>query len=260
MLKPGIDYTYTRATLGDQSKISQLLNEKIGDVNIEDHDKDCVNEVYRILCQIYFPSCGNVTHPVGPSSICQEECQRVQENCHTTWDAVVLALGNSVTILNYSDTSRLLYPVPHCCIIVGPDPSLYVTPTINQSLSGEIVCLSLKPSKTSLLAIPVVHSPSSHKTSCGGIAGIVSGVTMIVVIGSILLLSFLCKTLYKRKQIRRVQLDTIIIILLWCNVIGGLDTYVINKQTPNKQIWLSSPVRSDIIANINVYCLISPSL
>ena len=139
MLRLGIDYVYTRSTLGDKSTISQLLNEKIWDIDIKAHNEDCINLIYGIMCHFYFPSCGNVTHPVGPSSICQEECQRVQENCHTTWNAVVLALGNSVTILNCSDTSRLLYPVPHCCADIGPDPSLYLTltiPTINQPLSG----------------------------------------------------------------------------------------------------------------------------
>lgn len=35
--------------------------------------------------------------------------------------------------------------------------------------------------------------------------------------------------------------------------LGDLGTYVLNKQTPNRQIWLSSPVRfvfSDIYADV----------
>ena len=33
---------------------------------------------------------------------------------------------------------------------------------------------------------------------------------------------------------------------------GDLGTYVINKQTPNKQIWLSSPVRQVLVEHIQI--------
>ena len=48
--------------------------------------------------------------------------------------------------------------------------------------------------------------------------------------------------------------------------VGDHGTYVINKQTPNKQIWLSSPTRYDqdgrlfiIIIIIIIYCLLKCS-
>ncbi|CAI8003944.1 Frataxin, mitochondrial, partial [Geodia barretti] len=45
--------------------------------------------------------------------------------------------------------------------------------------------------------------------------------------------------------------------VLTVNLGGGLGTYVINKQTPNRQIWLSSPIsgpkRYDIIGGQWVY-------
>ncbi|CAI8038468.1 Frataxin, mitochondrial [Geodia barretti] len=51
--------------------------------------------------------------------------------------------------------------------------------------------------------------------------------------------------------------DVKVVCFTKCWILGGLGTYVINKQTPNRQIWLSSPVsgpkRYDVIGGQWVY-------
>ncbi|CAI8031474.1 Deleted in malignant brain tumors 1 protein, partial [Geodia barretti] len=121
VVRRGIDSVYARSRLGDQSTIAQLLNESIKDVErlIADHADSCVDQVFRALCNFYLPPCGNATHPVPPSSICQTECEMVLQNCQTTWDAVMLAFKTVDPIPDCNDTSRLLFPVPNCCTGAG---------------------------------------------------------------------------------------------------------------------------------------------
>ena len=114
---------YAKASLGNQRTIAQLLNKKTKEVEtliIADDDEECVKLVFRVLCHFYLPSCGNTTHPAPPSSICQEECQMVQENCRDTWHSIIYAFRADIDIvIDCSDTSQLLFPVPHCCIGAG---------------------------------------------------------------------------------------------------------------------------------------------
>ena len=126
VLRSGIDYVYANSKLGDQDAISQLLNEKTKDLETltDDHNEDCVKQVFRVFCHFYLPPCGNSTHPVPPSSICQEECHMVQNNCHKTWVTLLLAFKNVDPIIQCNDTSRLLFPVPHCCTDAGLRQSL----------------------------------------------------------------------------------------------------------------------------------------
>ena len=92
VLRLNLDYVYAKSSLGDQKTIARLLNMKITEIEtvLDGLDEDCVKQVFRILCHFYLPPCGNTTHPAPPSSICQEECQMVQENCHKTWTSVLL--------------------------------------------------------------------------------------------------------------------------------------------------------------------------
>ena len=117
MLIFGIDNVYATSVLGDQSTIAALLDQHIRNVEtvIADHDEKCVKQVFRVLCHFYLPPCGNTTHPAPPSSICQEECQMVQEKCRVTWDSFLLTVSDLDLIVNCNDTSILLFPVPHCC-------------------------------------------------------------------------------------------------------------------------------------------------
>ena len=113
----GIDNVYATSALGNQSTISALVNQHILNTQtvIADHDEECVKQVFRVLCHFYLPPCGNTTHPAPPSSICQEECQMVQENCQKTWNSVLLTVSDIDLNVNCNDTSILLFPVPHCC-------------------------------------------------------------------------------------------------------------------------------------------------
>ena len=117
VMRLGIDHVYVSLKLGNQSIIANKLNREYKDVVslIADHEERCVKQVFRVLCHFYLPTCGNITHLAPPSSICQEECQMVQQECQPTWDTVLVALKTIPQIIYCTDTSKLLFPVPHCC-------------------------------------------------------------------------------------------------------------------------------------------------
>ena len=117
----GIDNVYATSALGNQSTISALVNQHILNTQtvIADHDEECVKQVFRVLCHFYLPPCGNTTHRASPSSICQEECQMVQDKCRATWDSVLLTVSDLYLNVNCNDTSTLLFPVHHCCTGAG---------------------------------------------------------------------------------------------------------------------------------------------
>ncbi|CAI8040127.1 Neurotrypsin, partial [Geodia barretti] len=184
VVRLGIDHVYARSRLGDQNTIAQLLNENLKTVVtvIADHNDLCVKQVLRVLCNFYLPPCGNSTHPVPPSSICQEECHMVQEKCQKTWDALYLAFRSVAPILNCNDTSSLLFPIPHCCTGAG-------------------------------LGISPGDQDSSQQGDNGGdVAGVVSSVIVVILLlavaaaGAVLLLVVLPRR-HKRKRMERMQLD-----------------------------------------------------
>ena len=149
VLRLNVDYVYAKSSLGDQKTIARLLNMKITEIEtvIDGLDEDCVKQVFRVLCHFYLPPCGNTTHPAPPSSICQEECQMVQENCQKTWTSVLLAFKADLDVLiECSDTSNLLFPVPHCCtgagIGINLSLSLSHTHTHTYSISKHTLLLS----------------------------------------------------------------------------------------------------------------------
>ena len=145
VVRPGIDSVYARSKLGNQRTIAQLLNIKIRDVEtlIDDHDSSCVKQAFRALCYFYLPPCGNSTHFVPPSSICQEQCYMIQNECRKTWKTLLLAFKSVEPVIQCNDTSKLLFPVAHCCTDAGismaphyfPDPStVHHTPKESSSL------------------------------------------------------------------------------------------------------------------------------
>ena len=115
----GIDQVYASSALGNQTTISDFLNSKMKDLDSVSHNEDCVKQVFRVLCHFYLPPCGNTTHPAPPSSICQEECQMVQEYCSDMWNSALLALNTINHAIECNNTSTLLFPVPHCCTGAG---------------------------------------------------------------------------------------------------------------------------------------------
>ena len=121
VIRPNIDYVYASFRLGDQSKIAELINKNIKDLEraIADHDDVCVKQVFRVVCYFYLPPCGNSSHFARPTSICQEECHMVQTKCRKTWDIALLAFKTIDPVIHCNDTSRLLFPVPHCCTDAG---------------------------------------------------------------------------------------------------------------------------------------------
>ena len=119
-MRHALDNIYIPASYGTQSNISTILNSKIQMSHelFATHDKDCVDQVFRVVCRYYLPPCGNFTHPLPPTSICQEECAQVQSNCTETWQTTRVLL-TPYPFINCDDTSELLFPLPNCCTGAG---------------------------------------------------------------------------------------------------------------------------------------------
>ena len=187
LLRLGVDFVYVSNKLGgSQNNISTLLNDKIQSVKdiIATHDMDCVDHIYRVICHYYLPTCGNFTHSILPSSLCQEECIYVQDNCQDTWQVVKLAFIDP-QFIDCDDTSHLIFPLPNCCTGLGIE--------------------LLPPSST--------PSPESHTASVksGEVAGIVIGILVFlilaVVAGFAIVFIFKYAKRTKRIYLERMQLD-----------------------------------------------------
>ena len=120
VLRQGVDFVYAKSSLGNQTVIADFLNKKIRDIESGD-DEDCIKMMYRVLCHYYLPPCGNTTHTAPPSSICQKECHMVKDKCQRTWDAALLILhiGDIKPVIDCTDTSKIIFPVSHCCTGAG---------------------------------------------------------------------------------------------------------------------------------------------
>ena len=116
ILRPKFDRIYIPKNYETQSNVFTILNSKreISNRLFATYDKDCVDQVFRVICHYYLPPCANFTHPLPPSSICQEECSQVQSQCQETWKHAE-ALLNPHPFINCNDTSQLLFPLPNCC-------------------------------------------------------------------------------------------------------------------------------------------------
>ena len=197
VLRPGIDFVYARSKLGHQSTISQLLNEKINDAEtfIGDNEQDCVKQVFRVLCHFYLPPCGNSTHPVPPSSICKEQCQIVQNKCQKTWLTLFLAFRNVNPIIQCNDTSRLLFPVPHCCMDAGLGLSFHLLHSTIYQLANHTVG----------------SSQDKGSSSNRAVVGIVIGVVMFILIAAaaiaIPFITMAFSNKHRKKQFHNMQLD-----------------------------------------------------
>ena len=138
VLRVGLDTVYISNRLrGNQSSISANLNNLI--LAMEDiittHDKECVEQVYRVICHYYLPPCGNITYTQSPSSLCQEECVHVEESCQATWRIAELVFTGS-PFIDCEDTSQLLSPLPNCCTGAGIKLPNIITIMENTSTSS----------------------------------------------------------------------------------------------------------------------------
>ena len=213
VLQLGIDAVYARSRLGDQGTIAALLNQNIGQIQVDTagHSSTCVQQVFRALCYYYLTPCGDSSHPSPPSSLCPEECEMVQEKCQPTWDAVLLSLGNIDPPIDCNDTSRLLFPVPHCCTgaELGIELSLF---SVFVSLPHHHAPRNIfNVSSLGNLAADVTSQLKDDKTLpliMGGVSLfliiVVAAVTAIVVV---IILRWVLPERQRKRRIEEVQLD-----------------------------------------------------
>ncbi|CAI8033836.1 Hepatocyte growth factor receptor, partial [Geodia barretti] len=197
VVRPDIDKVYASYRLGDQSTIAQLLHNNIKD-NGTDQNEYCMKQVLRALCHFYLPPCGNSTHLAPPSSICQEQCQMVQETCHTTWSTLLSAFDSVDLVIECNDTSALLFPVPHCCTDAGLGRSaVHLLPSSTVGITPEISSLPHE-SKGAVVEIVIT------------VVGLflLAAVAMIIVVSLLVVLSSKRR---RRKRLENMQLDILAI-------------------------------------------------
>ena len=112
---------------------------------------------------------------------------------------------------------------------------MYVMPLVLLWL--QIHCMVTLTRASVRLLYPCMKRSSHVSRWCGFV-----GVLCICTCNSFLLVAEWCVDDSTRRSVG-VAFLLLHVSLKWIFFIGGNGTYVINKQTPNKQIWLSSPKR-----------------
>ena len=186
VVRLGVDFVYISNSHGSQNEITALLNDKIKYIEtlFAVHDDECVKMVFRVLCRYYLPPCGNITHPLPPSSLCEEECVYVQSKCEATWKIASLAFSTDTD--QFIDCTDTLFPLPNCCTGAG---------------------IKLPDAVTETLEPTVVTKQRSTDS-----AGIVGGVVVAILIGLIAvvaaaLLVIMYKKRSRKKEMQRIQMD-----------------------------------------------------
>ena len=199
ILRHGVDFVYISNKLSStQSNLSTTLNHKLqGFVSI--HDKDCVELVFRVMCHYYLPPCGNFTHPLPPTSLCQEECAHIQGSCPATWEAATIAFTDP-PFINCEGTFDLLSPLPTCCTGAGIIGRLKTSHILHVYLFVH-----------TLIFAENLSPDSNDGITDGNVAGIVIGVLLVAVVTGIFTVWLVC--IYfkgiRRKRLQRMQLDDI---------------------------------------------------
>ena len=93
----------------------------------------CLDMIDRLLCHYYVPPCGNSTVFEPPTPVCPHVCNYITEICEDAWEEIFKMAQNvdeylapkGLTLINCSNPSEYLPPVPHCCSNLGIDISKY---------------------------------------------------------------------------------------------------------------------------------------
>ena len=93
----------------------------------------CRYEILMIICQYYFPFCGNTTVFEPPISVCEDVCSYTHSLCPEIFEAIGQHLVDEnstsygVTLINCSNPGEYLDPVPHCCSDLGIEIRKFIT-------------------------------------------------------------------------------------------------------------------------------------
>jgi hypothetical protein len=118
-LTPQKDYVFSAASFGSQNDILYFLQDEfprnyLGRVTFGDN-RNCYENMLRIICNYYLSPCGNETVKRVPTPICPDECLAVQNNCSTAWKAASNALKTRQCI----SCDAYSYPLSNCCVSIG---------------------------------------------------------------------------------------------------------------------------------------------
>ena len=196
---------FIQILLGVHNNTITFLDEFIQNVsNISNTtDKPCMEMVSRVICHYYLPPCGNITHPLPPSSLCQEECTYVQTVCEDTWMAVASVFGSD-QFIDCNDTSQLLFPIPSCCTGAGIELPQSSKPASSSTILSESLFT------TRYYTPPVVSQPEPNGKIVG--IGVAIGILFLAVISvvaivALVLLMIRHRNNHRKKLMERMQMD-----------------------------------------------------
>ena len=77
----------------------------------------CQDRIRKVVCNFFFPSCGNQSGVHRPVSVCGEECTFVAENCPEAWSGTqqVLESAGNLGGIVCNDTASRLGELSGCC-------------------------------------------------------------------------------------------------------------------------------------------------
>ena len=85
--------------------------------------EECIVEARSILCQYFFPPCGNTTVFEPPESVCEDVCEYLLTLCPEEYalleeyfnERAHLLLPYGIDLMNCSNTGKYLQPLNYCC-------------------------------------------------------------------------------------------------------------------------------------------------
>ena len=77
----------------------------------------CNRNARSLLCNYFFPPCGNQSGVHLPLAVCHEECVNISQLCPKTWSEVVQFLNDEegLEVINCDNTSQRSSGISDCC-------------------------------------------------------------------------------------------------------------------------------------------------
>lgn len=114
-------YIFSLIGSSSQSAIRNML--QFVDININNLSDEelCRDQVSRVVCSHFYPSCGSREGVHLPLSLCREECEFVSESCGDTWRAVMMTLmiPDPTGAINCATSSSRFGGVSAFCVAAG---------------------------------------------------------------------------------------------------------------------------------------------
>lgn len=229
-------YIFALSGSRSQSDISRHL--QFVKIAVDTADMLCREQISRVVCNYFYPSCGSREGIHHPLSLCTEECEFVSVSCNTTWQAVMktlTTLENSLGAINCTASSSRFGGLSACCIGAGINITI---PGITIISNEVIIVLEIEflefrarfaltlfnnyPFLPYNLSLPVTTVPSPltpkplEPTMSGLEAlvaplagGIIAAIVLIVVVLVVIVICLIKSNSKRKKLVKEIQLEVL---------------------------------------------------